>query len=148
MVEITNATLMTTAALALILGTLLFASLGIAAERDFFLVLGLAAIIVGNGGFALVLWDASAVKNDEHAALFLCLCAFACFALRAQLQKFAEHGFADEDVDDMVASAPPPPPRAAAPPAGATDDDAALDSQPLLLAGRARGGGARRRRAA
>lgn len=93
-------TLMNYSALGLVLGTLFFASMGIAADRDFFLVLGLCTTALGDAGFAFWLWDQAPARNDEHATLYVCLAALSVYALCVQFEKYREGGCEDADVDE------------------------------------------------
>ena len=92
------------------IGSLFFGALGVRAERDFFLVLGLVVCVFSNFGFAVFLADQKVsgddeddtsifpVKSNETAVtvyiLLGCLCIY---ALYCQLSLYREHGCGDDE---------------------------------------------------
>lgn len=93
--SLTTGSLINFSALGLLVGTLFFASLGIGADRDFFLMLGLCATTLGDAGFAYYLWDQAYVNNDEYGTLFACLAVVSVYAICVQFEKFREDGCDD-----------------------------------------------------
>ena len=119
------------------MGTLFFASLGIGADRDFFLMLGLCATTLGDAGFAYYLWDQSHLNNDEYGTLFGCLAVVSVYAICVQFEKFREDGCDDgerefdADADSAPASFRPNNSAGTTAPAGPQEQP--LDDMPSIV---------------
>jgi hypothetical protein len=104
----------------LALGTLFFGCIGIRADKDFFLMLGLVCTFLGNLGFAFFLFDQDEGTNNETMiTIFVLFAIFSIYALTVQWWKFRTEG-CDGDDDDEAAKAagdafvaPPPAPAVA-----------------------------------
>ena len=95
---------MTLAAVLLSLGTFFFSALGIFAERDFFLMLGLVACVAGCGAFAFYLWEQGVTgeATDALVANFMCLLLLSLYAISCQFEGWREHGLASGEEEDGV----------------------------------------------
>ena len=90
----TVAQAMAGAAVLLSAGTLFFSSLGILAERDFFLLLGLVACVAGCAAFAFYLWEqgVQGEYTDALVANFVCLALLALYAIGCQFEGWRARG--------------------------------------------------------
>lgn len=102
--DFTVGQIMNVAAYGLGLGTLFFSFFGIRAERDFFLMMGLVACVVGDTLFAFYLWDQGdeneGRNNDTLATLYVLLTFLAIYAVYCQFESFRENGCMDEEEDE------------------------------------------------
>jgi hypothetical protein len=113
---ITVGAVMQLGAWGLALGTLFFGTLGIRADRDFFLVMGCMCCAFGDAVFAYYLWEQQpgagsgdegdgdgAVGsvwgggNDTMVTVYLVGCAYAAYGLLCQLNEYRLHGLHDDD---------------------------------------------------
>jgi hypothetical protein len=137
--SLTTGSLINFSAVGLLVGTLFFASLGIGADRDFFLMLGLCATTLGDAGFAYYLWDQAYVNNDEYGTLFACLAVVSVYAICVQFEKFREDGCDDGEREfDADADADAATPASFRPHHGATSlptapQEPLLDDMPSIV---------------
>jgi len=148
---ITVGAVMQIGAWGLALGTLFFGTLGIRAERDFFLVMGCMCCAFGDLVFAYYLWEQPASAsddgsgeevvgsvwgggNDTMVTVYLVAAAYALYGLVRQLNEYRLNGFMDDE--DEEGEEEEEEGQAAARPA----------AQPALPAAAGRTGGAVRRR--
>lgn len=91
----------------LALGTLFFGCIGIRADKDFFLMLGLVCTFLGNLGFAFFLYDQDEGTNNETMiTIFVLFAIFSIYALTVQWWKFRTEGCdGDDDDEDEAAKA-------------------------------------------
>ena len=93
------------------LGSLFFGFVGIRADKDFFLMLGLICCIFGDIGFTFFLMDQEGETNNETMITIFVLLTLMCFyAGWVQWWKFRTEGCGDdEDVDGGEDTSPAPP---------------------------------------
>ena len=104
MSDFTVGSIMNVAAYGLGIGTLFFSFFGIRAERDFFLMMGLVACIVGDTIFAFYLFDQGDEEegrnNDTLGTLYVMFTLLAVYATYCQFEQFREPGCMADDEDD------------------------------------------------
>jgi hypothetical protein len=85
---------MNASAMGIGIGTFLFAWLGIWLQRDWFLMMGLLACILGNVAFTTYLWEQGVPgeRNDTVVALFCCLTMLTLYAVYCQCVEWFEEG--------------------------------------------------------
>lgn len=85
---------MNASAMGIGIGTFLFAWLGIWLQRDWFLMMGLLACILGNVAFTTYLWEQGVPgeRNDTVVALFCCLTMLTLYAVYCQCVEWYEEG--------------------------------------------------------
>lgn len=85
----------------LMLGNAFFGFLGLRAEKDFFLMLGLVCCVMGNVGFVMFLMDQEGEANNEtFVTIYILLTIFALYAMYAQWSRWREEGCAEEDDEE------------------------------------------------
>ena len=90
---------MNVAAVGIALGTFMFTWAGIYLERDWFLMMGLVACILGNLAFMAYLVDQGVPgeRNDSTIALFACFTVAAFYGVYAQCCEWYEEGYVEEE---------------------------------------------------
>jgi len=87
--------LLSAAAWALGLSTLAFGALGIHAEKDFFLMMGLVSVLLGDCVFCFYMLDQGYQLGKDNSALatvFACCALFAVYAISCQWTAWREEG--------------------------------------------------------
>jgi hypothetical protein len=87
--------LLSAAAWGLSLSTLAFGSLGIHAEKDFFIMMGLISVLLGDVVFAFYMQDQGSQLGTDPSVIvtiFGCLALFALYAIGCQFTLWREEG--------------------------------------------------------
>jgi len=94
---------MQVAAWGLALGTIFFSFFGIKTNKDFFLMMGLIACVLGNIAFAAFLWEQetdTGRNNDTMATAYIGLAILSLYGIYCQFEMYREEGCGLDDDED------------------------------------------------
>ena len=97
MTQVSNATVLSIFAVLQIAGTLLFAWMGVYADKDFFLLLGNVVCAFGAGVWVVMLLEEQG--NPTWVTVFLVLGALSLYAVGVLFNKYRTEGIDDSDSD-------------------------------------------------
>ena len=91
--------LMNVASLGIGFGSFVFTWAGIYLDRDWFLMMGLVACILGNIAFIMYLTDQGVPgeRNDTFIAIFSCFAAMSMYGVYSQCCEWYEEGEVEEE---------------------------------------------------
>lgn len=102
---------MQVAAWGLAIGTIFFSFFGIKTNKDFFLMMGLIACVLGNIAFAAFLWEQetdTGRSNDTMATAYIGLAILSLYGIYCQFEMYREEGCGLDDDEEEEEEEPLP----------------------------------------